>query len=92
MERGHPCPRVKLARGNPCPRSEMRIMESTKMTPEMESLKDRLRSTWIAGDFSVIAKSIEIGAEEFVARLDLKPGMSVLDVATGTGNLALPAA
>ncbi len=67
-------------------------MESTQMTPEMESLKDRLRSTWIAGDFGVIARSIELGAEEFVARLDLKPGMRVLDVATGTGNLALPAA
>lgn len=67
-------------------------MESTQMTPEMESLKDRLRSTWIAGDFGVIARSIETGAEEFVARLDLKSGMSVLDVACGTGNLALPAA
>lgn len=67
-------------------------MENTQMTPEMESLKDRLRSTWIAGDFGVIARSIEIGAEEFVARINLKAGMSVLDVATGTGNLALPAA
>lgn len=67
-------------------------MESTQMTPEMESLKDRLRSTWIAGDFGVIARTIELGAEEFVGRLDLKAGMSVLDVACGTGNLALPAA
>jgi ubiquinone/menaquinone biosynthesis C-methylase UbiE len=67
-------------------------MESTQMTSEMESLKDRLRSTWIAGDFGVIARSIEVGAEEFVGRLDLKPGMKVLDVACGTGNLALPAA
>lgn len=67
-------------------------MQSTKMTPEMESLKEKLRSTWIAGDFGVIARSIEIGAEDFVARLDMKPGMKVLDVATGTGNLALPAA
>ena len=67
-------------------------MESTQMTSEMASLKDRLRSTWIAGDFGVIARSIEGGAEEFVGRLNLKPGMSVLDVACGTGNLALPAA
>ena len=67
-------------------------MENTEMTPEMEALKGRLRATWIAGDFGVIARSIEHGAEEFVARLDLKPGMKVLDVATGTGNLALPAA
>ena len=67
-------------------------MESTEMTTEMEALKSRLRSTWIAGDFGVIAKSIETGAEEFVARLDLESGMKVLDVACGTGNLAIPAA
>lgn len=67
-------------------------MPSTQMTPEMENLKSKLRATWIAGDFGEIAKSIEKGAEEFVARLDLKPGMKVLDVATGTGNLAIPAA
>lgn len=62
------------------------------MSPEMDALKSKLRATWIAGDFGEIAKSIEKGAEEFVARLDLKPGMKVLDVACGTGNLAIPAA
>ena len=67
-------------------------MESTEMTTEMQSLKNKLRGMWIAGDFGEIAKSIEAGAEEFVARLDLKPGMRVLDVACGTGNLAIPAA
>ncbi len=66
-------------------------MESTEMTTEMEALKSRLRATWVAGDFGVIARSIEVGAEEFVGRLDLKAGVSVLDVACGTGNLALPA-
>jgi ubiquinone/menaquinone biosynthesis C-methylase UbiE len=67
-------------------------MQSTQMTPEMETLKGKLRGMWIAGDFGEIAKSIEHGAEEFVARLDIKPGMKVLDVACGTGNLAIPAA
>jgi SAM-dependent methyltransferase len=67
-------------------------MESTEMTTDMQSLKSRLRDTWIAGDFGQIAKSIEAGAEEFVDRLDLKPGMKVLDVACGTGNTAIPAA
>lgn len=67
-------------------------MQSTQMTPEMENLKTRLRGMWIAGDFGQIAKMIEHGAAEFVDRLDLKPGMKVLDVATGTGNLAIPAA
>lgn len=67
-------------------------MQSTQMTPEMETLKGKLRGMWIAGDFGEIAKSIADGAEEFVGRLDLKSGMRVLDVATGTGNVAIPAA
>jgi SAM-dependent methyltransferase len=67
-------------------------MQSTQMTPEMETLKGKLRGMWIAGDFGEIAKSIEHGAVEFVERLGLRPGMEVLDVATGTGNLAIPAA
>lgn len=67
-------------------------MESTKLTPDMEALKSKLRATWIAGDFGEIAKSIAGGGAEFVQRLDLKPGTNVLDVACGTGNLALPAA
>ena len=67
-------------------------MESTQMTTEMETLKNKLRSTWTAGDFGEIAKSIEKGATEFAGRFDLKPGMLVLDVACGTGNTALPSA
>jgi SAM-dependent methyltransferase len=62
------------------------------MTPELEALKSRLRATWIAGDFGQIAISSASGAEDFIKRLNLQPGMKVLDVACGTGNLALPAA
>ena len=67
-------------------------MDSTKMTSELESLKTKLRATWTAGDFAEIAKAIQSGAEEFVARLDVKRGSSVLDVACGNGNTAIPAA
>ena len=62
------------------------------INPEMESLKTRLKSMWMAGDFGEIAKHIETGAEEFIARLELKPGTRLLDVACGSGNLAIPAA
>ena len=67
-------------------------MDTTKMTTEMETLKSKLRSTWMAGDFAEIAKSIEAGAEEFVTRLGIRRGMSLLDVACGNGNTAIPAA
>ena len=67
-------------------------MSTTKMTPEMEALKGKLRTTWMAGDFGVIARMIEKGGYEFVDRLDIKPEMKVLDVACGTGNTAIPEA
>ena len=51
-----------------------------------------MRATWMAGDFGVVAKTISRGAEEFVARLALPAGARVLDVATGTGNVAIPLA
>jgi SAM-dependent methyltransferase len=57
-----------------------------------DPLTARARSVWTSGDFLPIARSFAPGAEEFVARLGLRPGESVLDVACGTGNLAIPAA
>jgi SAM-dependent methyltransferase len=58
----------------------------------MEQLKERMRATWTAGDFGKIAEYTASDAEAFVEALDIKPGMQVLDVACGTGNLAIPAA
>ena len=55
-------------------------------------LKQRLRASWIAGDFGQIAKLNAHEAEGFIRRINLKPGMKVLDVACGTGNQSIPAA
>lgn len=61
-------------------------------TSELSALKTKLQATWSAGDFGQIARFYASQAEDFIKRLDLKPGMKVLDVACGTGNTALPAA
>ena len=65
---------------------------NTESGQEMQALKTRLKTTWEAGDFSKVAEHIEAAAQDFVDRLDLKPGMKVLDVACGSGNLAIFAA
>ncbi|MES2306320.1 MAG: methyltransferase domain-containing protein [Gemmatimonadota bacterium] len=57
-----------------------------------DPLAARARSIWGAADFLPIARSFEPGAREFISRLALRVGQSVLDVACGTGNLAIPAA
>lgn len=67
-------------------------MDSSKMTTEMETLKNRLRATWIAGDFGEIALTFADGAGDFVNDLGIKAGDKVLDVACGTGNQSIPAA
>jgi SAM-dependent methyltransferase len=59
---------------------------------EPDPLTERIQATWTSGDFGRIAKGYERGAAEFIERLRLLPGEPVLDLACGTGNLALPAA
>ena len=59
---------------------------------ELESLKARMKATWMSGDFDKIAQVIEPCAVEFIERLSLAPGTRVLDVACGSGNLSFPSA
>jgi SAM-dependent methyltransferase len=58
----------------------------------LEQIKASMRSTWMAGDFGVVARSIAGGAVEFIESLAIPAGTRVLDVACGTGNLAIPLA
>ena len=58
----------------------------------MEPLKEKMRATWMAGDFGKIAEHSAKDAERFVDDLRITPAMQILDVACGTGNLAIPAA
>jgi SAM-dependent methyltransferase len=59
---------------------------------DLDDLKARVRTTWMAGDYSRIAAFTEMAANEFIDRRSLRSGMRVLDVACGSGNLAIPAA
>lgn len=59
---------------------------------DMDALKARLKSMWMAGDYGHFAKYLEPGALEFLDTLDIQPGQKVLDVACGAGQLSLPAA
>jgi SAM-dependent methyltransferase len=61
-------------------------------TAELESLKGRLKSTWMAGNYDYFSRFMESSAAQFLARLPLGPGDRVLDVACGSGQLALLAA
>jgi SAM-dependent methyltransferase len=63
---------------------------TAEMTPEMETLKTRLKATWMSGDYSHFATYLEPGALEFLSRINIEPGTRVLDVACGAGQTAIP--
>lgn len=59
---------------------------------ELDALKERLKATWTAGDYGFVARGLQKSAEAFVAGVQIAPGERVLDVACGTGQVAIPAA
>jgi SAM-dependent methyltransferase len=62
------------------------------MTTDLDALKSRQQKTWSSGDYAKIAwVTTPLGAALCEA-VDLRPGSTVLDVATGTGHVALAAA
>ena len=60
--------------------------------PELQVIKNRMKTTWTSGDYGLVARSLERGTDEFVNRLGIPPGAQVLDVACGSGNVAIAAA
>lgn len=60
--------------------------------PDLAAIKAKQQKTWASGDFSVIATLIHSTAEHLAATAGVEAGWRVLDVATGSGNLAIAAA
>jgi SAM-dependent methyltransferase len=62
------------------------------MALDVAAFKQTQRKIWSSGDYPDIARLIESAAEHLVRAADVQPGHDVLDVATGSGNVALLAA
>lgn len=60
--------------------------------PTLEEIKAKQQVTWSSGDYGKIAWITQPLAEVLTDALELRPGSDVLDVATGTGHVALAAA
>ena len=68
-------------------------MSTTTTTTEMDQLKAAHRVTWDSGDYASVAQRlVQEVADAAVAAADPKPGEEIIDVATGSGNAAIPAA
>jgi ubiquinone/menaquinone biosynthesis C-methylase UbiE len=62
------------------------------LTPDIDTIKTRMKATWMAGDYGTFAKYMEPGAQEILKEWQLQPGSSLLDVGCGAGQLAILAA
>lgn len=62
-------------------------------TIDVDALKASHHATWASGDYAAVAELIdEIPPPHLVRRAGIERGQTVLDVATGSGNVALCAA
>jgi len=59
------------------------------MSIDPATVKDRQRKLWAGGDYGVTARYFEGVARDLVAACPVGPGRRALDLAAGTGNVAL---
>ncbi|TML46795.1 MAG: methyltransferase domain-containing protein [Actinobacteria bacterium] len=62
------------------------------MAVRLDEFKTRQRAVWSEGDYGGLSERIADVGELLVERAGIEPGMTVLDVACGTGNATIPAA
>ena len=65
---------------------------ATTTGTDIGGLKTRLKATWMAGNYDYFSRFMESSAVEFVDRIGEVKGRQLLDVACGSGQLALVAA
>jgi SAM-dependent methyltransferase len=67
-------------------------MSTVLVAPEMSGLKAKLKATWMSGDYDRFSRYMEADACAFYKRLNIPAGWRLLDVACGSGQVALCAA
>jgi SAM-dependent methyltransferase len=65
---------------------------SIQSSIDLETIKTRQQKVWSSGDYAMVGGALVVVSENLCEAVDLRPGRSVLDVATGSGNTALAAA
>ena len=58
----------------------------------IDTLKARLKAMWMDGNYDYFSRFMESSAVEFLDRIGVRPGSTLLDVACGSGQLGLIAA
>jgi ubiquinone/menaquinone biosynthesis C-methylase UbiE len=61
-------------------------------SPMIDEQKQAARERWAAGDYAAFAPVVAEVGQRLVVRVGVRPRDEVLDVACGTGNVAVPAA
>jgi SAM-dependent methyltransferase len=62
------------------------------MSFDAAEFRGRQRKMWSSGNWPEIASHIQPVADELVERIDVREGQDVLDIGTGSGNVAIRAA
>jgi ubiquinone/menaquinone biosynthesis C-methylase UbiE len=65
---------------------------STPAQTDFEGVKARQKMAWGSGDYAVVGTRLQIVGETLCEAVDIRAGQTVLDVASGNGNIALAAA